>query len=303
MASVNGCSAFFVKTSKNTNYLISAYHCLLEQKLESCEQQEIFDFKYVIKRECLGYLVKSKDNDIVVMEVSGPLRPQSDNLTLAKFSPRPLTRLKVIGLPLDPYSQETISTSENCWLLSDKKVIAPQKSKGFFNSGLYYNCSVYKGNSGGPVLIEGSSLVVGLPLSYHESDYLNNKASDKKSYFSLMSEFVDRYYADLRYAQIEMSDHLFYDLPLAKYVANGVYTSNEMPGLEVVLSATYNTSSALQKVELEFFKNKKSSSSKLQYRCYDDVCLGPSQTRVRIEDSQFFYTDRFGHISRFSPKR
>jgi hypothetical protein len=121
-------------------------------------------------------------------------------LRLADFSPTLGDRLQMYGYPADDARRARGTISENCWVLDPTGSMAadsldmdnldprfqryldrtrsqtPNAQVTYFREALRqnifgHNCSVYGGNSGGPIVLEDTTTVVGLPITYYPELY------------------------------------------------------------------------------------------------------------------------------------
>lgn len=153
-------------------------------------------------------------------------------LTLADFSPTPGDRLQMYGYPGDDTRRGRGTVSENCWVLdpSGPGVIdsldmnnldprfqryvdrarsrTPDPEVTYFREALRqnkfgHNCSVYGGNSGGPMLLEDTTTVVGLPITYYPDLYAIIP-EDYQHQFEDLKGFIDHHRSKLNAAGIKL---------------------------------------------------------------------------------------------------
>lgn len=103
-----------------------------------------------------------------------------------------------------------LTTTENCWTLGGT-VKSPHNN--ILDVSQYHNCTTYGGNSGGPMYIEGTRVVIGLPFTYIP-DYWEGKANpnayDRRSptnletaaHLALTADFVSVHRTELLTAGI-----------------------------------------------------------------------------------------------------
>lgn len=146
---------------------------------------------------CKRVVAQNNYNDFMIVEVG--YRKKSDEakvkksahfLRLADFIPPEGTKLKMLGHPSDPERLSQPTVTESCMILSGNRPILKEASneeiayqKTFLTpqspfesekrnlflaqaEKLNHNCTTYSGNSGGPILIHGTDIVIGLPASY-----------------------------------------------------------------------------------------------------------------------------------------
>lgn len=149
-------------------------------------------------------------------------------LNLTSYAPPVFFPLKMLGYPGDEYRNSRPTVSENCYVqpdstaaaidaipenlrdpryaewLSQKKAENPLTAKLGFRIRKM-NCSVYGGNSGGPIIIENSLDLLGLPLSYYPGLY-NKIPENYATKFEEVKNFVERNLNELQANGIFISD-------------------------------------------------------------------------------------------------
>jgi len=167
----NTCTAFAVQNAEKKPIIFTARHCMNYTSNDWCKSVgEILSADGSTKFSCKEIIFDPQDSDFAAMLVDKPL--QSEGLLLADFDPAPGRRLQLIGFPSDWYAKSLGGAiiTENCWLSQSPRqpvnVAVPMKPTPL---ALSHNCATYGGNSGGPMLIESTNVVVGLPASYWKS--------------------------------------------------------------------------------------------------------------------------------------
>lgn len=114
---------------------------------------------------------------------------QGPVLSLASFTLPTYSQLQMIGYPADTDRRGMLTVTERCWetsgvgkdfftnlptaRLGGNVGVIPidptlRSSVQELNRELrWHNCSVYGGNSGGPILLYGTRIAVGIPAAYH----------------------------------------------------------------------------------------------------------------------------------------
>lgn len=119
-------------------------------------------------------------------------------LNLAAYEAPVWFRLKMLGYPSDEGRKSQATVSENCWMMPENSKIAVQaipeadrdqrfkdwqrnrpqdtEEQRQINAKLKmklrkYNCSVYGGNSGGPILMSNTLDFIGMPRTYYPGLY------------------------------------------------------------------------------------------------------------------------------------
>ena len=154
-------------------------------------------------------------------------------LRLADYVPNEYDHLKMYGYPGDEERKGRATTSENCWILPKEAqtvwesldhsnlerrferyierarnaptdpVVARYRAS-LRQNRLKYNCSVYGGNSGGPIVLEGTRDVVGLPVTYWPELY-TKIPEDHGHELEDMKSFVDHHRETLKSFGISLS--------------------------------------------------------------------------------------------------
>ena len=196
---------------------------------------------------CKKIIASSEDEDLFIMEVQiasslgnsstlfeSKVKETFPGYNLASYLPAAGTPLVVSGFPTDPTRQGKATITEKCEILPENaqdsiyamplderarlleifetaRSQLPEAVSEYLSklniTQLKHNCSVYKGNSGGPARIEGTKDIVGIP---HDS-WLELMKSVPR-YFARNLEatatFVKRHRKILEEQGIEISDSM-----------------------------------------------------------------------------------------------
>ena len=169
------CTAFFLENNADKMILATAAHCVGFDVLNWCRQGEevggFVDWEGKVGW-CENIIAINNKNDLFVFEAryddGSPPPARQETLKLATFVPPVNTKLKVYGFPADDLRNGTATVTENCWIT---EADAPSPPFQVSDRSAHHNCTVYFGNSGGPMVIEGTRTVVGMPTNY--IDYVN----------------------------------------------------------------------------------------------------------------------------------
>lgn len=243
----SGCSGFFVKNSKNKNLIMSSRHCYDFEFAEKCLSGGVelfaFDNHGGALGTCKQVVVSSRESDALIFEVefSDQFTPPDHQFILAARDPEVCTPLQLKGFPADHHRLGRATVSENCWIqpkfshhayfsfseeakidaLRSAEEVTTTYSDSFWEAfsdlnmefGLH-NCSVYGGNSGGPLQIFGTQIAIGLPMEYLPNSDLTADRRHSVRY-ERMPEFVERHKDALNELGVQITN----DFPTA--IADG----------------------------------------------------------------------------------
>lgn len=192
---------------------------------------------------CKKIIISSESDDLFVMEInitqhempgfySSSFLELYPGFKLAGYQPNVSTPLQMFGFPLDSLRGGAPTVTENCEVLpADSRDgifhLSPEEQQKLIDKSeknlretpietlvlmnkinivkIKHNCSVYVGNSGGPIRIQGSHDIIGIPSDYWDGML----TSVPKSYSRAMEsvpEFVKRHRKILDAEGVEISD-------------------------------------------------------------------------------------------------
>ncbi|MBY0370712.1 serine protease [bacterium] len=192
IAKVPGCTAFHVSNTSGKHLLITARHCFGYQATNWCKTGE---FKKIDGEtgKCLRLVAGDRQHDIALFE-AGFQNPARATYSLAAQPAAVGTRLQMIGYPADVYRKGALTLTENCWVLKTG-VQSPHSRKGIYDISSLHNCTTYGGNSGGPMIEEGTQVAIGLPFTYMPGDYTQRDPQNLQTsaHLAQMSDFVNTF--------------------------------------------------------------------------------------------------------------
>lgn len=193
----NRCAGFFVKNNLNKFIVASARHCAKFEFESACANGAIEVATAVgnYQGRCSKIIASSPIADMLMFEAvfSNPELVYRDTTPLALSAQVPSTgqKVKVIGYPSDQMRKSNLTVSDNCQINNPNPIVwsdlspAEQESvRAFYNQkprnssevraaqqiktvfGAAMNCPVYGGNSGGPVMMAGKNIAIGMPSKY-----------------------------------------------------------------------------------------------------------------------------------------
>jgi hypothetical protein len=204
---VKGCTAFFIKNSKGKTYLITARHCAKMSIYGWCKRGGKFTDENAKEGKCDRVVASDDAHDIALVEATFPYKPTaSQSLSLAAYSPKKLQKLVMIGYPTDVYRKGSVTTTDRCWITEED--LASPHPITMSDRSAKHNCTTYGGNSGGPMIAEGTSIAVGLPFTYFPDNYTNYDEKDVTNHAMMakMSDFVADHRATLLAAGVDIVD-------------------------------------------------------------------------------------------------
>lgn len=235
----SGCTGFFIKNKNNKPYIMTARHCYNYNFENECQRGLIYLYTVGKDRKarvgkCQKVIASSKLDDAVIFEAEFEADfkfPNTAYSLVGKEVPS-CSKVELIGFPSDPQRQGRLTVSENCWTQpgnthhADQMFNDPSKEqesaedlREFWaqNPELlnqltslsihpgYYNCSVYGGNSGGPLKLKDQQIAIGLPFQYLHVEGVVFPRSSYTVYESLAG-FVNRHYTVLESKGISIAE-------------------------------------------------------------------------------------------------
>lgn len=203
------CTGFFIENESQRFIVGTHNHCAsfnFEQICTDSNKSDAIVFTpsvYKTKGFCKRVIAQSNYNDFIILEVEFPevdkvqLLKSIQFLKLGFFLPKQSSPLKMIGHPSDQERKTRLTVTENCSVLSTEITafsFLTEQEKSRLSNGiknrnrsneeaikrsnnlakaefLGHNCTTYGGNSGGPILVAKTKIVVGLPAGFFPGIY------------------------------------------------------------------------------------------------------------------------------------
>ena len=200
------------------------------------------DFKFI--GTCHKIIVSSEKDDLFIMEINiiaqhaasvfleSAVKEAFPAFKLAAYTADVGAPLVMFGFPTDPTRRGRPTVTENCEVMpstardgiyflppEEQQILMDKSDKARLETPpqilemaaklevvkLKHNCSVYNGNSGGPILVQGSKDVLGIPFDYWP-EFLKSVPKTYARSMESVAEFVRRHRKVLDDEGIEISE-------------------------------------------------------------------------------------------------
>lgn len=301
-----GCTAFWVE-APSKNLVVTATHCTNRGDFASwCKNGGYVTDVNDAKHDCVKPIANDANHDIVLFEVTGTLN--EPGYPLAAYSAARYTYLRTIGFPNDNLADKSgPMITENCWIVDE--MVPDTRVRVGLDEAARHNCSIYGGNSGGPMIAEGSNDVVGLPNEFIEGDKgtTNRPFNSEGSFMVKTSDFVRTFRKELTANKVSIAEQpsqaVLYD---RKYLSSGTYHSPTLPTCKFHVLPKYFSSinmHALRVIYLADGINSTCHNDEDNYTCDDvpaSVCRSGKATVSNMGPKGFIYVSPSGVQHDFS---
>lgn len=306
---IGGCAGFYVANQDRQTVIGTARHCVNFKARDWCLNDGVHtDELGNAAGKCQGIVLGDSKHDIVFFKSSLPYPRDEHTLQLGMFVPDLDTPLVMLGYPADSLAQAKPTATDNCWIRatdmpSPHANTAEYVTGGLFDRSYHHNCSTYGGNSGGPMIIEGTRTVVGLPFTFHrEADplHLTPEPQTKADGFNTAAgahvfDVVKANEANARLAKLilvagqeTMSDR-------ATHAKAGTYSPTDSAAANCHLKVVplYKSGTVLADVSVLFMGSACASAAEHYFQCQQDTCTVPTASTFNIKfeaNNQLKYT-------------
>jgi len=246
---IGTCTGYFVKSNdKNRSFISSSRHCFRYKAAQWCKSENGFAKIHSTqeKIKCLGIAAGDLTHDIIVLEFENINRDRSGDFSYALSMPSKGTRLEMIGFPKDGFladnTVDTLISTHNCRIVETSAANIYTGIHEIMNDKVFrHDCSTYGGNSGGPMLIEGTRIVVGSPDQYIPGSIPTAGLEKGKS---IQGVRVDAYVKDLKHdldaAGIDLVNSETHPLKKLHYFSDGIFKDTLEQSLKVTATNYYS---------------------------------------------------------------
>lgn len=205
----SGCTGFFVRNDQRRTLLMTARHCVNMSITNWCSSDgKVTDTNGEVGK-CTKIIAADTSHDIALFEAAFSYTPtDAQSLVLGTFAPDVGQRLVMIGYPVDKFRLKKLTTSEDCWI-TEKHVASPHGAT-MNDASAKHNCTTYGGNSGGPMIAEGTDIAVGLPFTYYPNHYFEYEEDDVANHAKMaqMADFASVHSTELTSAGVETASKI-----------------------------------------------------------------------------------------------
>jgi len=258
---IGGCTGFFVETSHATrSFVSSSRHCFEYDAPAWCKTGTAKIHSTGQQIKCLGVAAGDETHDTIMFEFQNISRDRSGDLSYSKTMPPKSTRLEMIGFPKDGYltdsSLDTLITSHNCRVVNPGGTnIYTSVPEVIDDEVFLHDCSTYGGNSGGPMMIEGTLVVVGIPDQYRPGSTPTTDLDAGRNIQGVrVDAFVDDLQSDLLVAGIVLVDPVIPQIKNLSYFADGSFTDQSKKQVIKISETSFLSDTSLKSFTLNEVK-------------------------------------------------
>jgi hypothetical protein len=276
-AKIGGCTGFFVKTTDtNKTFVSSSRHCFKYDAPTWCKTGTARIHATSEEIKCLGVAAGTQTHDTILFEFQNIPRDRSGDFSYSNKMPAKGTRLEMIGYPKDGFltdrTVDTLITTHNC------KIVAITATNLYTNipeviddKVFRHDCSTYGGNSGGPMMIEGTRTIVGIPDQYRPGSTPTTDLEDGRS---IQGVRVDAYASDLAHdltaTGISVVTPVVPTLNKLAYFADGSFTDSTKKQILKVTETSFLSNTTLKSLTIGGDK----------FNCAQDTCKSATSSKI-----------------------
>ncbi|MGE0172093.1 MAG: serine protease [Oligoflexales bacterium] len=274
------CTGYLLENKEKKTIIATANHCIEDYDFEKwCDdsgwaRSDAYDaFAY-----CSRIILIDPVHDFVIFEADPYDKPiPHDEASTLRFSfavPPSGFPLKMIGYPWDEFNNGNDIVTENCYALGEKMLTPFQTRLWHDDIVQFNNCTTYGGNSGGPIVVDGTRIVVGQPHEYRPDDYKNY---DGRGLEGQLATTALHYSLKEKYTSLFEKEGIILasEIPLPQtgnYFASGIYASEQMEGCYLYAISGYSSDTSLDDVDIHY--GGETCSGHESFQCEANICTG-----------------------------
>ncbi len=274
---IGGCTGFFVKTTDtNKSFVSSSRHCFKYDAPTWCKTGSARIHATGEEIKCLGIAAGTQTHDTILLEFQNIPRDRSGDFAYTNKMAAKGTRLEMIGYPKDGFltdrTVDTLITTHNCKIVAIKATNLYTNIPEVIDDKVFrHDCSTYGGNSGGPMMIEGTRTIIGIPDQYRPGSTPATNLEDGRS---IQGVRVDAYAIDLRHDLtangISVVTPVVPTINKLTYFADGSFTDSTKQQILKVTDTSYLSNTTLRSFTI----------AGDEFQCELDTCKSPTTSKI-----------------------